>query len=116
MSTQVVTYTFAYVPGRIDLCATCAESPSEFLPALGPVDYGAHAGVCHQCEADHDAVSNVDILALRDREAAAGHVELVEVCDRALAGDAEARTLRCPGGIEPHPGLVPGLQPLRDSC
>lgn len=49
MTTSVVTYQHAYIPGTTSLCARHAESPYPGTPKLGPVSHGAHEGECDSC-------------------------------------------------------------------
>jgi hypothetical protein len=60
-ATNVVTYTFAYMPGgRIDLCDKHADHPPATLPPLGEVHWGGHEGNCEVCsfiaEYGHDRI------------------------------------------------------------
>jgi hypothetical protein len=48
---QVITYSFAYVPGQISLCSKCEDKANEDAP-LGPVSHGSHKGYCDYCEDD----------------------------------------------------------------
>lgn len=45
-SVSVVTYQLAYLDRQVTLCARCAESDDHGAGALGPVQRGAHRGVC----------------------------------------------------------------------
>ncbi len=45
----VVTYQYAYIQGDVSLCSEHAEKPPEWLPILGPVNHGAHEGICDAC-------------------------------------------------------------------
>lgn len=44
---SVITYRLAYVDEEISLCKTCIVI---FKHSLGPVQWGAHDGVCDLCE------------------------------------------------------------------
>lgn len=48
MKKFVVTYSFAYVPGSINLCRNCEDRVNAAVP-LGPVLYGLHRGYCAGC-------------------------------------------------------------------
>lgn len=54
MKKQVVTYSFAYVPGQINLCRNCEDRVNAAVP-LGPVLYGLHKDYCAGCEDDGEA-------------------------------------------------------------
>lgn len=50
---DVITHRFAYITGQIDLCAEHAAQPPEWVPSLGPVNHGQHAGLCGVCRRYH---------------------------------------------------------------
>lgn len=60
MKKQVVTYSFAYVPGQINLCRNCEDRVNAAVP-LGPVLYGLHKDYCAGCEDDNEEQTNEDI-------------------------------------------------------
>lgn len=55
MEKRVVTYEYAYIPGRVALCAAHADAPPASIPPLGAVHHGAHRGHCAACDEVHAA-------------------------------------------------------------
>ena len=48
--TQVVTYTYAYIPGTIILCTKHERQYPCHAPPLGQVAHGSHKGHCTLCD------------------------------------------------------------------
>ena len=92
---SVVTYQLAYLSHRhVSLCAACVSRDDHEQGVLGPVSHGAHRGACDGANHGRDVavrVSPAQIRALRSEAGVAGDLAQVAICDRALAGDADAR-------------------------
>jgi hypothetical protein len=50
VSARVITYSYSYVPGEIDLCPEHADARPAWVPSLGQVQHGLHDGRCAACE------------------------------------------------------------------
>lgn len=81
----VITYQHAHEAGTSTLCSVHADKPPSWIPALGPVSHGLHAGRCRAC------ITRDQIQALREESIDAGDAAQVRVCDEALAGSVPAR-------------------------
>jgi len=88
----VVTYQLAYLSHRhVSLCAACVSRDDHEQGVLGPVSHGAHRGACEGRRHGSITITRAQIAALRSEAGVAGDLAQVAICDRALAGDAEAR-------------------------
>ncbi len=84
----VITYQHAYIAGTSTLCARHSAHPPSWVPALGPVSHGQHAGRCAVCDTRYRIV-------VGEKGSDYGHVEALEI--GSTEGDAQemlARTLK----------------------